>query len=66
MISDCLKKNCMGWLASFSALARRMESAGPEFHRDMLTQENHFSTLVLLNLAVACGNLLEIVPLLQG
>jgi hypothetical protein len=43
-----------------------MESAGPEIHRGALTQENHFSTLALLNLAVACGNLLEDPSLPQG
>jgi hypothetical protein len=54
-----------GW-PSFSALARRMKSAGREIHRGTLTQENRFSTLALLNLAMACGNLLGIVSLPQG
>jgi hypothetical protein len=43
-----------------------MKSARREIHRGTLTQENHFSTLALLNLAMACGNLLEIVSLPQG
>jgi hypothetical protein len=42
-----------------------MESDWREIHRGALTQKNDFSTLALLNLAVACGNLLEIVSLPQ-